>query len=80
MGDLAHGVSLAQDKTKEAAGCDYGGDNLGLAFNGPLRAVLRKPDRQGDYPSACESCGKLTVPMYGRSCELCGHWQMAEDI
>jgi hypothetical protein len=30
---------------------------------------------KGEYPSCCDNCGELTVPMRGGSCELCGHWQ-----
>jgi len=29
----------------------------------------------GKYPTCCDSCGELTVPINGGSCELCGHWQ-----
>jgi hypothetical protein len=31
---------------------------------------------EGDrFPGTCDSCGNVTVPMLGRTCELCGHWQ-----
>lgn len=33
----------------------------------------------GEYPSCCDECGELTVPMRGGSCELCGHWQSVEE-
>lgn len=34
---------------------------------------------KGQYPSCCDDCGQLTVPMEGGSCELCGHWQSIEE-
>ena len=34
---------------------------------------------KGEYPSCCEVCGELTVPMRGGCCELCGHWQDVDD-
>jgi hypothetical protein len=34
---------------------------------------------KSEYPSCCEVCGELTVPMDGGSCELCGHWQDVDD-
>jgi hypothetical protein len=33
---------------------------------------------KGEYPSSCEDCGELTVPMSGGCCELCGHWQVGD--
>ena len=33
----------------------------------------------GEYPSCCDKCGELTVPMRGGSCKLCGHWQIVDD-
>jgi hypothetical protein len=42
-----------------------------------IEAQLRQ---RGDLPSECESCGEITVPMRGGSCELCGHWQQIEDV
>lgn len=41
-----------------------------------LEAKLRE---NGEYPSCCDACGELTVPMRGGSCELCGHWQVVDD-
>ena len=34
---------------------------------------------KGEYPTCCDECGELTVPMRGGSCELCGHWQSIEE-
>lgn len=34
---------------------------------------------KGEFPSCCDQCGELTVPIHGGSCELCGHWQAIED-
>ncbi len=34
---------------------------------------------KGECPCCCDSCGELTVPMRGGSCQLCGHWQDVED-
>lgn len=34
---------------------------------------------KGEYPTCCDECGELTVPIRGGSCELCGHWQSIED-
>ncbi len=31
--------------------------------------------RQGQNTVCCNSCGQMTVPILGRNCELCGHWQ-----
>lgn len=33
----------------------------------------------GEYPTCCDSCGELTAPISGGSCELCGHWQSVDD-
>jgi hypothetical protein len=46
------------------------------AHGARLEAKLRA---QGDYPSICDVCEQLTVPMRGGSCELCGHWQSIDD-
>ena len=46
------------------------------AHGARLEAKFR--DR-GEYPSSCDACGELTVPMRGGSCELCGHWQDVDD-
>jgi hypothetical protein len=34
---------------------------------------------KGEYPACCDECSELTVPMWGGSCELCGHWQAIEE-
>ena len=34
---------------------------------------------KGEHPTCCDECGALTVPMWGGSCELCGHWQSIEE-
>lgn len=41
-----------------------------------LEAKLRE---KGEYPTCCDACGELTIPMRGGSCELCGHWQDVDD-
>jgi hypothetical protein len=46
------------------------------AHGARLEAKLRE---NGEYPSCCDACGELTVPMRGGSCELCGHWQDVDD-
>lgn len=46
------------------------------AHGARLEAKLRD---KGEYPSCCNACGELTVPMRGGSCELCGHWQDVEE-
>lgn len=46
------------------------------AHGARLEAKLRA---RGEYPSCCDECGELAVPMRGGSCELCGHWQSIED-
>lgn len=46
------------------------------AHGARLEAKLRE---KGEYPSCCDACGELTVPMRGGSCELCGHWQDVDD-
>ena len=42
--------------------------------------IEAKLQKQGKYPRCCDSCGELTVPLYGGSCELCGHWQDVDDV
>ena len=34
---------------------------------------------KSEFPTCCDACGELTVPMRGGSCELCGHWQAVDD-
>ena len=46
------------------------------AHGARIEAKLRA---KGEYPSCCDACGELTVPMRGGSCELCGHWQDVDD-
>jgi hypothetical protein len=46
------------------------------AHGARLEAKLRE---KGEFPSCCDACGELTVPMRGGSCELCGHWQVIDD-
>jgi len=46
------------------------------AHGARIEAKLRE---KGEYPSCCDACGELTVPMRGGSCELCGHWQAVDD-
>lgn len=41
-----------------------------------LEATLKE---KGEYPTCCDACGELTIPMRGGSCELCGHWQDVDD-
>lgn len=36
--------------------------------------------RDGEHSTCCYSCGELTLPLFGGSCELCGHWQEAGDL
>jgi hypothetical protein len=36
--------------------------------------------QQGKHPVCCDSCGEVTVPLFGGSCELCGHWQDVNDV
>ncbi len=33
----------------------------------------------GQHPQPCENCGENTIPFWGGSCELCGHWQLLEN-
>lgn len=35
---------------------------------------------RGEFPSCCNKCGQLTVPMYGGFCKLCGCYQSNYDI
>lgn len=46
------------------------------AHGARLEAKLRE---QGEFPSCCDACGELTIPMLGGSCVLCGHWQDVDD-
>jgi sugar phosphate isomerase/epimerase len=43
-----------------------------------IRLEARLRANEG-YPSCCEECGELTVPTWGGSCELCGHWQSVDE-
>lgn len=47
------------------------------AHGARIEAQLQK---EGKHPVCCESCEELTVPLFGGSCELCGHWQATDDI
>jgi len=42
--------------------------------------IEAKLEKQGKHPVCCDSCGELTVPILGGSCELCGHWQDVDDV
>ena len=44
------------------------------AHGARFEATLKE---KGEYPTCCDACGELTVPMRGGSCNLCGHWQHA---
>jgi len=44
------------------------------------RRIEAKLQSEGKHPVCCDSCGKLTIPLFGGSCELCGHWQDTDDI
>ena len=46
------------------------------AHGARLEARLRA---KGECPTCCDECGELTVPMWGGSCELCGHWQSVDE-
>lgn len=34
---------------------------------------------EGQHPQSCDNCGEITIPFWGGSCELCGHWQSLEN-
>jgi hypothetical protein len=46
------------------------------AHGARIEAKLRA---KGEHPSYCDACEQLTVPTWGGSCELCGHWQDVDD-
>jgi hypothetical protein len=46
------------------------------AHGARIEANLRA---KGEHPSYCDACEQLTVPTWGGSCELCGHWQDVDD-
>ena len=41
-----------------------------------LEAKLRD---NGGYGLTCDGCGYPTLPSWGGSCELCGHWQSVDN-
>jgi hypothetical protein len=47
-------------------------DEFARAHGARIEAKL---NARGGYTTCCDNCGEATVPMEGRSCELCGHWQ-----
>jgi len=42
--------------------------------------IEAKLEKQGKHPVFCDSCCELTVPIFGGSCELCGHWQEVDEL
>ena len=46
------------------------------AHGARIEANLRA---KGEHPSYCDACEQPTVPTWGSSCELCGHWQDVDD-
>lgn len=43
------------------------------------RRIEKKMQESGTPTTYCEECETPTVPIFGGSCELCGHWQEEDD-
>lgn len=88
---VGHALSFAIGFAQDELGTDLSGEfksddtwtmllnelyEFAKAHGARLEARFRT---KGEYPACCDECGELTVPMWGGSCELCGHWQSIEE-
>jgi hypothetical protein len=85
---LSFAISFATDHLGTDLAADFKQDDTWRLFIDGLNEFVRahgariemKLRENGAYPSCCDSCGELTIPMHGGSCELCGHWQGINDF
>lgn len=84
---LSFAIVFAQDELVTDLSSDFKSDDtwttllnelheFATSHGARLEARLRA---KGEYPTCCDECGALAVPMWGGSCELCGHWQAIEE-
>lgn len=84
---LSFAIGFAQDELGTDLSEDFKSDDtwamllnelyeFARAHGSRLEARLRC---KGEYPTCCDECGELTVPTWGGSCELCGHWQSVDE-
>lgn len=84
---IGHALSFAFSFSNDELGTDFAAefkrddtwrsliDELSDFVRAHGARIETKLRNKGEYPSCCDSCGELTVPSRGGSCELCGHWQ-----
>lgn len=87
---LGHGLSFAISFAQDELGTDLSSEfrsndtwamllselhEFATAHGARIEARLNK----GDGSTCCDECGELTVPIWGGSCDLCGHWQSIEE-
>jgi hypothetical protein len=84
---LSFAFSFALEHLGTDRAADFKRDDTWRAFIEELYDFVRahgarieaKLIAKGEYPSRCDACGELTVPIGGGSCALCGHWQDVDD-
>lgn len=84
---LSFAISFAEDELKTDLAADFKRDDTWRSLMDELYEFVRAHGKrleaklrdQGDYPSYCDACGEVTVPAFGGSCDLCGHWQEVDD-
>ncbi|WP_211460846.1 hypothetical protein [Collimonas silvisoli] len=84
---LSFAFAFAHDELQSDLAEDFKADDIwqmlldelyqfAQAHGARLEARMRA---KGEYPQCCDECSELTVPMWGGSCQLCGHWQSVDD-
>lgn len=85
---LSFAIGFAQDELGTDLSSEFKSDDTWAMLLNELyefanahgaRVEARFRAKKGEYPTCCDECGELTVPMWGGSCELCGHWQSIEE-
>lgn len=84
---LSFAIGFAQDRLETDLSSEFKSDDTWAmllnelyeftkAHGARLEARFRA---KGEHPTCCDECGEVTVPTWGGSCELCGHWQSIEE-
>jgi hypothetical protein len=84
---LSFALSFAQEHLSVDLSKEFRSDDTWSALIDDLREFAEAHGRrietrleaQGTPTTYCDRCETPTVPIFGGSCELCGHWQDAED-
>lgn len=83
---LSFAISFAQDELKIDLSSEFRSDDTWAILLGELHefakahgARIEARLNKGNGSICCDECGELTVPIWGGSCELCGHWQSIEE-